>query len=99
MGHSKTVSGLSWQTITLTRQDGDNHRYSEAEWQRLQRGQQSMELTLAEGRADIIPESPIRLRGWKASISTTDWLMSEIKHTINDSGFITQLMLETAIDT
>ena len=147
MGHSKTVSGLHLPTITLTRADGDSHRYAAADrqgrytgtkahwndttnanqesviigaagylqtlrktyanpaeakaaataqWQRLQRGQQSMELTLAAGRADIIPESPIRLSGWKTPISTTNWLMTEIKHTINDAGFTSQLLLETA---
>ena len=147
MGHSKTVSGLSLQPVTLTRQHGDSHRYAEAdrqgrytgtmahwddktnakkesvvigtegflktlrktyanqteaksaaeaEWQRLQRGQQSMEITLAEGRADIIPESPITLNGWKFPMDTINWIISEIRHSINDSGFTSQIKLETS---
>ena len=146
IGHSKTVSGLSLRPVTLTRQDGDSHRYAQAdrqsqytgtqahwddkanaekasviigaegtlktlrktypnqrdaqaaaqaEWQRLQRGQQSMDITLAYGRADIIPESPITLAGWKSPMDTTHWIISEVRHSINDSGFTSQIMLET----
>lgn len=149
IGHAKTVSGLNLQPITLTRRDGDSHRYAEAdrhsrytgtkaqwydktkarkasiiigagdclktlrktyahqaearsaakaEWQRLQRGRRSMEITLAAGRADMIPESPVTLNGWKTPIDKMHWLISEIRHSINDSGFTSQLMLETAIE-
>lgn len=71
---------------------------AEAAWQRLQRGQQSMEITLTKGRADIIPESPVRLTGWKAPIDHIRWLTREIRHSINDSGFTSQLTLEAAVN-
>lgn len=42
-----------------------------AEWQRIQRGLAEFELTLALGRADILPESPLTISGYKPQIDAT----------------------------
>lgn len=122
--------------ITLTRRDGDQHRYSvtdrdaysgvkaywndtrgaerktvlagtddnateddalaaaRSEWQRIQRGLAEFELTLARGRADILPESPLTLNGYKPQIDATAWVVSEVTHSLNDGGFGTQIRCE-----
>lgn len=143
-GEGLTASGQAMPAITLTRRDGDQHRYSvtdrdaydgvkaywndtrgaerktvlagsgdnakqlrptyateddalaaaRAEWQRIQRGLAEFELTLALGRADILPESPLTLSGYKPEIDATAWLVSEVTHSLNDGGFGTQVRCE-----
>jgi phage protein D len=139
-----TASGQAMAAITLTRRDGDQHRYSvtdrdaysgvkaywndtrgaerktvlagsgdnakqlrptyateddalaaaRAEWQRIQRGLAEFELTLALGRADILPESSLKLSGYKPQIDATVWLVAEVAHSMNDGGFGTQVRCE-----
>lgn len=131
-----TASGQAMPAITLTRRDGDQHRYSvtdrdaysgvkaywndtrgaerktvlagtddnateddalaaaRSEWQRIQRGLAEFELTLARGRADILPESPLTLNGYKPQIDATAWVVSEVTHSLNDGGFGTQIRCE-----
>ncbi|MBZ9576739.1 contractile injection system protein, VgrG/Pvc8 family [Modicisalibacter sp. MOD 31.J] len=68
-----------------------------AEWQRIQRGLAEMSLVLAEGRADLYPETPVTLRDFKAEIDATPWLITEVVHDMSDTGYTTTLSLE--IDT
>lgn len=147
IGEARTASGKSLQSLTLTRRDGDQHRYhiaeresyegvrawyhtngkgnrepvifggeskngikvlpetyptkaealaaAEAEYKRIQRNQATMDLTLALGRADIFPELPVTLTGWKPEINETPWLVKKVRHSIADGGFTTALELET----
>lgn len=46
----------------------------------------------------MIPESPVTPNGWKASIDKIHWPIGEIRHNIADSGFTSQLTLETAME-
>nr|WP_300309235.1 phage late control D family protein [Halomonas sp.] len=143
-GKALTASGQSMPTITLTRRDGDQHRYSitdrdaysgvkaywnntsgakrqivlagggdnakqlrptyasevdalnaaQSEWQRIQRGLAEFELTLVQGRADVLPESPLAVYGFKPEIDATPWLVTEVEHTLGDSGFGTRVQCE-----
>lgn len=143
-GQGLTASGRAMPAITLTRRDGDQHRYSvtdrdaysgvkaywndtrgaerqtvlagteenakqlrptyateddalaaaRAEWQRIQRGLAEFELTLALGRADLLPETPLTLTGFKPQIDATAWLVSEVTHSLNDGGFGTVVKCE-----
>lgn len=145
-GEGLTASGRAMPTITLTRRDGDQHRYSitdrdayggvkaywndtrgatrktvlagsgdnakqlrptyateadalaaaRAEWQRIQRGLAEFELTLALGRADLLPETPLTLAGYKPQIDAIEWLVSEVTHSLNDGGFGTQVKCEVS---
>ena len=54
-----------------------------------------MQLTLAVGRADIIPESPLTVSGYKKEVDHTNWVTKEVVHGISDSGFTSQIRLET----
>ncbi|OLO05097.1 phage late control D family protein [Salinicola socius] len=68
---------------------------AKSEWQRLKRGTAEFTLNLAEGRADIYPETPARCVGWKREIEETEWLLVEVRHEINDGGYTNSLQLET----
>lgn len=68
---------------------------AQGEWRRLQRGHADFSLTLAEGRPDIYPETPARCYGWKREIEETEWLLVEVRHDINDSGYTNSLQFET----
>ena len=68
-----------------------------AEWQRIQRGLAEFELTLALGRADLLPETPLTLTGFKPQIDATAWLVSEVTHSLNDEGFTSSIKLETLL--
>ncbi|MDN7131763.1 phage late control D family protein [Halomonas sp. MC140] len=74
--------------------EGDALAAARAEWQRIQRGLAEFELTLALGRADILPESPLTLSGYKPQIDGTAWLVVEVTHSLNDGGFGTLVKCE-----
>ncbi|MCY7297412.1 phage late control D family protein [Alteromonas sp. a30] len=69
---------------------------AEAEWKRLQRAKQQMELTLAHGNPELFPQMPVKLEGWKASIDEVQWQLWEVVHSINGSGFVSRVRLEVA---
>lgn len=65
-----------------------------AEWQRIQRGVATFSYTLAYGRADIVPQSPVEVRGFKADIDATDWIAVRLRHELTQAGFTTNLECE-----
>lgn len=69
-------------------------RAARAEWRRLQRGVATFSITLALGRADLFPELPATVEGFKREIDGTEWIVSKASHSISDSGFTTTLELE-----
>ena len=69
-------------------------RAAEAKWRALQRGTVKFSIQLALGRADLFPETPVLVNGFKRVIDEQAWIISEVVHTLNDSGFTTQLKLE-----
>lgn len=71
---------------------------AQAEYKRVQRSQATLDLTLALGRAEIFPELPTNLTGWKPEIDDTPWLVKKARHNIADGGFTTALELETRDD-
>ncbi|RCV89710.1 phage late control D family protein [Billgrantia montanilacus] len=143
-GQAITASGVEIPAITLTRKDGDQHRYiatdrnsytgavavwhdpdeaeqreviagsddnpkrlrptyaseqdalaaARSEWQRIQRGQAQFSLTLAEGNASLMPETPATLRGWKAEIDATRWLVTEVTHELTDTAYTSSVQME-----
>lgn len=69
-----------------------------AEWSRIQRGASTLELTLAQGRPALAPQSPVKVTGFKAPIDAADWLAVKVTHSISgDGGFTTAVELETGI--
>lgn len=69
---------------------------AQSEWQRIQRGLAEFDLTLAHGRPDILPESPLQVSGYKPEIDATPWLVTEVEHSLGDSGFATRVRCEVS---
>ncbi|WP_156992189.1 phage late control D family protein [Paraburkholderia oxyphila] len=71
---------------------------AQAEFARTQRSQSTLDYTLALGRAEIFPELPVTVSGFKPEIDETPWLVKKATHTINDGGFTSALELEVRDD-
>jgi len=68
-------------------------------WKRLQCGVASFSLQLAEGRADLYTEMPVKVIGFKQPIDDVSWTITTLTHMVNpDSGFTTSIELEVKID-
>ena len=74
-------------------------RAAKMQWERLQRGVASLSLQLAEGRADLYTEMPVKVSGFKQPIDDAEWTITTLTHTVSpDNGFTTSLELEVRID-
>ncbi|HAH0559590.1 TPA: phage late control D family protein [Escherichia coli] len=74
-------------------------RAAKMQWERLQRGVASFSLQLAEGRADLYTEMPVKVSGFKQPIDDAEWTITTLTHTVSpDNGFTTSLDLEVKID-
>ena len=72
-------------------------RAAQAKWDKLQRGVAEFSITLALGRADLFPETPLRVSGFKHVIDEQSWLISKVVHNLNNGGFTTSLELEVKL--
>lgn len=78
---------------------GNAERAAKMQWERIQRGAASFSLQLAEGRADLYTEMPVKVNGFKQPIDDAQWTITTLTHTVSpDSGFTTSLELEVKID-
>lgn len=74
-------------------------RAAKTQWERLQRGVASFTLQLAEGRADLYTEMPVKVTGFKQPIDDAEWTITTLTHSVSpDNGFTTSLELEVKID-
>lgn len=73
-------------------------RAAKANWERLQRGVATFSIQLARGRADLYPEAPVTVTGFKRQIDEAKWTLVTVTHSLNSSGFTTSLDLEVKID-
>lgn len=62
-----------------------------AELGRLKRAKREMRLSLSAGRADVIANGRLALSGWRPQIDGATWLAGEVTHTIDGSGFRTDV--------
>lgn len=65
-----------------------------SEWKRIRRAGSSLSLTLAEGLPKLYAETPVVARGWKPEIDETDWVATEVTHSMSDSGYTCSLICE-----
>lgn len=91
-GEKTTLKVL--RTVYATQDDA--MQAAKAEWQRVQRGKATFEVTLARGRADIYPEMAVTVSGYKPDIDATPWLCKRVEQKIDDNGFTTRVECETA---
>lgn len=78
--------------------EGEARSAAESELRRTQRGQATMDYTLALGRPEIYPELPVTVTGFKPEIDETPWLVRRARHSISDAGLVTNLELEMRDD-
>ncbi|MEN4928333.1 phage late control D family protein [Erwinia billingiae] len=72
-------------------------RAAKAKWEKLQRGVAEFSLTLAMGRADLYPETPVKVIGFKSVIDAQPWLISKVTHSLSNNGYTTQLDFEVML--
>ncbi|CNF14116.1 phage late control D family protein [Yersinia frederiksenii] len=73
-------------------------RAAKSNWERLQRGAAKFSIQLAKGRADLYPELPVKVTGFKKQIDEANWTLVTVTHSVSDNGFTTALELEVKID-
>ncbi|MEE8729090.1 MAG: phage late control D family protein [Rahnella inusitata] len=72
-------------------------RAAQAKWDKLQRGVAQFSISLARGRADLFPETPLAVSGFKAVIDAQPWIISKVTHSMNNGGYTTGLELEVLL--
>ncbi|MDM3326659.1 phage late control D family protein [Citrobacter sp. Cb130] len=72
-------------------------RAAQAKWDKIQRGVAEFSITLATGRADLFPETPVAVKGFKRVIDEQAWIISRVVHSLNGNGFTTGLELEVKV--
>jgi len=72
-------------------------RAAKAKWDKLQRGVAEFSVMLALGRADLFPETPVQVSGFKSVIDAQPWLISKVTHSLNGSGYTTTLNFEVLL--
>jgi len=72
-------------------------RAAQAKWEKLQRGVAEFSLSLAMGRADLVPETPVHVSGFKQVIDAQPWIVSKVVHNLSNSGFTTAVELEVLL--
>ncbi|MBP1038035.1 phage late control D family protein [Serratia fonticola] len=72
-------------------------RAAQAKWEKLQRGVAEFSLSLAMGRAELVPETPVQVSGFKQVIDAQPWIVSKVVHNLSNSGFTTAIELEVLL--
>ncbi|HHQ4308939.1 TPA: phage late control D family protein [Serratia fonticola] len=72
-------------------------RAAQAKWEKLQCGVAEFSLSLAMGRADLVPETPVQVSGFKQVIDAQPWIVSKVVHNLSNSGFTTAVELEVLL--
>ncbi|OKH88091.1 contractile injection system protein, VgrG/Pvc8 family [Thalassospira sp. TSL5-1] len=93
--YSTAGEGENWKTL---KRDFPNaitaYHSARAEWARMQRGQQSINLQLANGNPAIHAGQPLQLQGWRQEITAVKWITGEVTHELSDGGFVTSFGAE-----
>lgn len=64
---------------------------AKAEWLRIQRGEYKFNVSLAIGRPDLMPQSPVIVSGYKKLIDETKWIADKIRHDVSDNGLTSSI--------
>lgn len=91
-----TGSAKMLRHIYATRYSAE--RAAKAAFDAIQRGVATFEITLAQGRPDLLPELPAVVNGFKPQINAAPWLLGTVTHTIADGGFTTKVELEVSVE-
>jgi hypothetical protein len=95
---SSVMAGISGRAKTLRQtfaSEADALAAARAEWLRIQRGIYSFDITLARGRADLMPQRPAVVSGYKKQIDETPWIITNVRHSLSSGGYTSHITLET----
>lgn len=76
--------------------EADATAAAKAEQGRIERGKATFELTLAEGRPDLMPQATVTVAGFKPEIDSSEWRIVKCTHSVSDGGYTTRIELELA---
>lgn len=93
-GSADNVYGMS--TVYASKEEAK--RAADGLWHHIQRNTATFSLTLARGRTDITPETPVRVSGFKTVIDDTPWTIKKVTHSLDNNGFVSKLDLEVKIE-
>lgn len=68
-----------------------------AAFARIRRGLAEFSISLATGRPDLYPETPVTVQGFKAEIDAESWLIVEVAHRLDGGGYTCSLKLEARL--
>lgn len=74
--------------------EADALQAAQAEWQRIQRGLATLSLSLAMGRPELVPQTPVTVAGFKAPMNSTAWRVVRVASQLDDSGYTQAVELE-----
>ena len=86
-----------FELTTIFASEAQALRAAEAKWRALQRGVVKFSIQLALGKADLFPETPLQVKGFKRAIDEQAWIVSRVVHTLDGRGFTTEVNLEPDI--
>ena len=56
------------------------------------------DLTLAQGRPDIIADSPVTVTGFRPYIDGHKWTVIEVSHDLSGSGYTSKIQCEASLN-
>lgn len=93
------TAGLKIKTLRHTYQSPKTAATgARAAYKKLKRGAMEFDMTMAVGRPDVAPESPVTLKGFKAEIDAEKWVGVEVQHTLDSGGLVSKIKLESLIE-
>ena len=90
--------GNTYAMATIFATQTEAKTAADALWSAIQRNTASFSFTLAKGRADLTPETPVQVVGFKTVIDNIPWVINKVTHVMSRDGYITKLELEVKID-
>ena len=72
-------------------------RGARAAYKKLKRGRAVFSISLAVGRPDLAPETPVTVQGFKAEIDAEPWIVAKVSHSVSDGGYVSGLELEALL--
>lgn len=94
--------------LTVTAGDAENaqqlrHTYAskqeaqaaaQAEWEKIQRSNAELSITLAHGNPELTPETPVNVSGFKPKIDGTPWVTTEVTHNLTGDDYTSEISME-----
>lgn len=96
--YSTAGTGDNWKTLKRIFPNAITaYHAAKAEWARMQRGQATISITIANGDPSIHAGQPLQLSGWRQDITGINWVSGEVSHSWSEGGASTSLEAVTSI--